>query len=445
MMFKRYVSNYKSIIRLGLPIVVGQAGIIVVAFADSIMVGRYSTDALSAASFVNSIFNLAAMTSMGFAYGITPLVGALFGQDNHQRIGSVMRNAMGLNFLYTLLLMSIMGILYFNLHRLGQPPQLLPLIRPYFLLYLAGLLPIMIFNVWAQCSYGMKSTKMPMWIVLGGNVLNIVGNYVLIYGHWGFPEMGLVGAGVSTIVARSACALAIVLIFMFGHRYQRLRQGYKSGARKLQTARTIFKTSMPISMQLFMETAAFSGAAIFVGWLGAVELAAFQIILTISTLGFCFYYSLGAATSVLVANAAGVGDYAKMRRIGWAGYHLTLVLAMVASLALVFLGKPLIGLFTTDTTVIACAMSLIAPVVAYQLGDATQTNFANALRGTSKVMPMLWIAFVSYLAVGLPATYIFAFPCGWGIQGVISSFSVSLFLAGGLFLYFFFKYTRKNE
>lgn len=440
---QRYLSNYKQIIRLGLPIVVGQAGLIVVGFADNIMVGRYSTEALSAASFVNNIFNMAVMACLGFTYGITPLVGALFGGRNHDRIGSLMRNAQFINILYTLAVMAVMGVIYLNLDRLGQPEELLPLIRPYYLLFLCGMLPMTVYNIWAQCSYGMKSTQMPMWIILGVNILNVGGNYLLIYGHCGMPELGLFGAGLATLAARCSSALIIVFIFMTGKRFAAVRAGYRNSRRSGNSARLLFRTSLPVSMQLFMETAAFSGSAIFVGWIGATELAAFQVMVIVGTLGFCFYYSLGAATSVLVANAAGSGDYVKMRRIGFSGYHLTLLMALSASAVFAIAGRSLIGLFTHDPAVIAVAMTLIPPLLCYQLGDATQVNFANALRGTSKVMPMLWIAFVSYLVVGLPVTYLFAFPLGGGIVGVFYSFSVSLFLAGALFFYYFMKYTRK--
>ena len=445
MNFQRYLSNYKQIARLGLPIVVGQAGLIIVGFADNIMVGRYSTEALSAASFVNNTFNMAVMACLGFAYGITPLVGALFGQQEQERIGSLMRSALAINVIYSLAVTALMTILYLNLDRLGQPEELLPLIRPYYLLYLCGLLPMAVYNVWAQCSYGMKGTRMPMWIILGANLLNVGGNYLLIYGNCGMPELGWCGAGLATLASRRLCAVVIVVIFMTGKRYAAVRSGFRPAQCSAAKFRLLVRTSIPVSLQLFFETAAFSGAALFVGWLGAIELAAFQVMVIIGTLGFCFYYSLGAATSVLVANAAGVGDYAKMRRIGFSGYHLTLLMALCASATFLFAGRHLIGLFTHDQAVIAVAMTLIPPVLCYQLGDATQVNFANALRGTSKVMPMLWIAFVSYLLIGLPSTYLFGFLLGGGIVGVFYSFSVSLFLAGGLFFYYFMKYTRKRE
>lgn len=445
MNLKEYVSNYKQIARLGLPIVVGQAGMIIVGFADNIMVGRYTTEALSSASFVNNVFNMAALACMGFTYGITPLAGALFGRGEERKIGKLMRNAAVINVAYTLLLTLLMGILYLNLDRLGQPAELMPLIKPYYLLYLCGLLPMTLYNVCAQCSYGMKGTQMPMWIILGANLLNVVGNYLLIYGNCGFPELGLFGAGLATLLARVTTAVAILAIFMTGRKFATLRRGFAEARVSRESLSLLGRTSLPVSLQLLFETAAFSGAAIFVGWIGATELAAFQVMVIIGTLGFCFYYSLGSATSVLVANAAGRGDRRAMRRMGFAGYHLTLLMALCASMMFLFGGRHLIALFTPDAAVIAMCLTLIPPMICYQLGDATQINFANALRGTSRVMPMLWIAFVSYIVAGLPSSYLLGFTAGGGIVGIFYSFSVSLFLAGALFLIYFMKYTRSSE
>lgn len=442
---KNYLTYYKQIASLGLPIIVGQAGMIVVGFADNIMVGHYTTDSLSAAGFVNNTFNMVNLACIGFTYGITPLVGALFARGEAGRIGRLMRNAFLINLMYTGLLMLLMGILYINIGHLGQPDELLPLIKPYYRLSLYGLFPMMLYNVLTQCSYGMKGTRMPMWIILGANLLNVCGNYLLIYGHYGFPELGLYGAGLATLFARLMSAVVIIAIFAFGRKYSELRRSIHSSRCNNTDLRRLGKTSLPISMQLFFETAAFSGAAIMVGWIGATELAAFQVMVIIGTLGFCFYYSLGSATSVLVANAAGREDYREMRRIGYAGYHLTLLMALCASLAFVFGGRKLIGMFTPDPKVIGVCLSLIMPMVCYQLGDATQVNFANSLRGTSKVMPVLWIAFFSYVMVGLPSTYLFGFTLGYGIVGIYYSFSVSLFLAGALFLFYFLKYTRKRD
>lgn len=439
------IDYYKSIVRLGLPILVGQAGMIIVGFADNMMVGRYSTDALASASFVNGMFNWVIFCCIGFTYGVLPLAGAIFGRltGNAERgIGELLRNAVTLNTIFTFALMVVMGVMYFNLHRLGQPAYLMPMIRPYYLLALCGMIPVSLFNVFAQWSYSIKNTTMPMWIILGSNALNIAGNYLLIYGHCGLPELGLTGAGISTLIARTACPLAIMSAFFIFKKYRLYREGFFQARVSRPYFRKIWVTSLPIAMQMAFESGSFAVAAVMAGWLGAISLAAYQIIVIVGTLGFVLYYAIGSAIAVLVSNEAGKHDSRAMRQAGWCGYHVMLLMTTVSTLIFIFFARGLIGWFTDDADVLAATIALIFPLVMYQLGDATQITFANALRGTSKVMPMLWIAFVSYIVVGIPATYALAFTAGMGLYGIILSFSVSLFLAGALFLYFFLRATR---
>jgi MATE family multidrug resistance protein len=440
---KHSAGRHGAIIRLGVPILIGQLGIIVVAFADNIMVGRYSTEALASASFVNNVFNMANFACMGFSYGLTPLMGALYAQKRFDTIGTMMRTGMWLNLAFTLLVMAIMAGVWLNLDHLGQPAELLPLIRPYYLIVLAGLLPMAVFNVLSQWLLAINRTRLPMWIMLASNAINILGNYALIYGKLGMPEMGLMGAGVSTFIARMVCPLTAVAIFCLREEFRPYRRGFFHGTAGAGMAAQVNRTSWPVAWQLTFESGSFTFAAVMAGWLGAVSLAAFQIIVIIGTLGFCVYYSMGNAMSALVANAAGRGERREMRRIAFAGYHIILALATVSSLTFILFGRDIIGAFTTDAQVVKATAVLIVPLVMYQLGDATQINFANALRGTSHVMPMLWIAFASYMVVGLPATYLLGFTCGLGTYGIVLSFSVSLFMAGALFLYFFLRATRK--
>ena len=177
-----YTQHYKALLRLGLPIVVGQAGVIALAFADTIMVGHHSTEELAAASFVNNLFTLCIIFSTGFSYGLTPVVGELYGKGDRHRAGQALRSGLAANTLVALLLTAIMTVLYFFVDRMGQPPQLLPLIRPYYIVLLVSLVFVLLFNGFKQFADGITDTKTSMWILLGGNSLNVVGNYVLIYG-----------------------------------------------------------------------------------------------------------------------------------------------------------------------------------------------------------------------------------------------------------------------
>lgn len=415
---------------------------IVVGFADNIMVGHYSTEALASASFVNNLFNVAIFCCIGFTYGLTPIVGSYFTQKRHGDIGAAMRTGVVLNVIFTLAVMAIMTAIYFNVDRLGQPEQLLPLIRPYFLIYLAGMLPISVFNVFAQWSYGINDTRLPMWIILGSNVVNIIGNYALIFGHFGLPELGLTGAGISTLIARCICPVVIICCFVSLKKNRRYFDAFLRSRVNMPIVRKIWRISIPISMQMTFESGSFTMAAVMTGWISAIDLAAFQVIVIIGTLGFCIYYSVGSAVTIQVSNEAGRDDRKAMRRVAWSGYHVLLLLMAISSAIFIFFGRDMMKAFTDDPAVLALTSSLIFPLVLYQAGDATQINFAGALRGTSKVMPMLWIAFFSYIVVGVPATYALGFPAGLGSYGIILSFSVSLFIAAALFLTFFLKATR---
>lgn len=436
--------HYKDTLRLGLPIAVGQIGVIATGFADTMMVGRYSTDALAAASFVNNLFTLVSFLLMGYSYGLTPLVSARVGRGEKTEAGGLLRQALVANGLYGLLLLGVMAGLYFFIDRLGQPAELMPLVRPYYLIVLVSMIFVMLFNVLRQFTDGTTDTATGMWALLTGNGLNIVGNYLLIYGIGPFPELGLLGAGVSTLLSRLVTALIIAGSVVWRRHYAEFRRGFMRHRLRLSEVLFINRQSLPISLQMGMETGSFTFSAVMAGWIGAVELASFQVMVTVGTLGFLFYYSIGASMSIRVASFVGAGDWARVRLATRAGCHILIGMGLTASLVFLLMGEPLIRLFTTDTAVLAMSLSLIGPLMLYQMGDAMQICFANALRGTSHVMSMMWIAFVSYLVVNIPAGYVLGFCLGMGITGIFLAFSLGLFVAAGLFFFHFRKVLHQN-
>lgn len=430
-----------SLLRLGAPIIVSQLGTIVVSFADTAMVGNYATESLAAASFVNNLFNSALFTLMGFSYGVTPIVAALFSRGEKYAIGSTVRNGVLLNGMCGLLVIAVMTVLYFFIPYMGQPPELLPLIRPYYLIVLSSLVPLTIFGVFAQWSYGITRSKLPMWIIIGSNALNILGNWLLIGGHWGMPELGLNGAGISTLLARTACCVTLVWAFFAMRDFRDYRRGFIEKRPGGGERRRLLATSWPVACQMLFESGSFTVAAVICGTLGTLQLASFQVIVCFGSLGFCIYYGLATAVAVMVANASGRSDKPLMRHTAAAGYMLMLITAAISSSIFVLGGNTAISFFTNDPAVMAMSATLLLPLVLYQFADATQITFANALRGTARVRPMMGIAFVSYIVIGIPATYIMAHPLGWGVQGVVYSFTVSLMCAAALFVYYFRKAT----
>ncbi len=434
--------HYKATLRLGVPIAVGQIGVILVGFADTMMVGHYDTPSLAAASFVNSLFNLVTYLLLGYSYGLTPLVSSLCGRNERAAAGAELKHALCANSLFALALLSAMGVLYFFLDRLGQPAEILPLVRPYYAVVLVSMAFLALFNVLRQFTDGTTDTATGMWVLLAGNALNILFNWLLIFGIGPFPRLGLLGAGISTLFSRVAMTAAMAAAIAFRRRYADFRKGFACIALRREGVRRVNATSLPISLQMGMESGAFTFSGVMAGWLGALELATYQVVVTVSTLGFLLYYSFGAGISIRVAAYAGNGDTDSLRRAAKAGMHILAVMALTVSLVFFTAGGTLLRGFTDDPAVIALALTLIPPLMLYQMGDAMQICYANALRGTARVLPMMWIAFVSYVVVNLPVGYLLAFPCGLGLTGLYLAFSCGLFLAAALFYWQFAKSCR---
>lgn len=433
--WNRYRNEYRSLWRLGFPVLVTQVGIIVVNFADTMMVGAYGTNELAAAAFVNSIFMIAIVMQIGFASGMTPLVGALYSRGSHQEVGNTLRAGLQINFLVSLAFTLVMGVLYFFLDRFGQPEELLPLIRKYYLIILATLFPMAIFNCCQQTANGTTDTTTPMWMILCANILNIFGNYVLIYGKFGFPELGLAGAGLSTLAARYLTMAGIITVFVLSRRYRPYVSGLMKGSSAAgHIRRTVWSTSYPVMIQSGVECFLWSFGAIVCGWFGKIQLAAYQVINTISQLGFMTYMSFGVATSIRVANFNGLNDTESMKKTAAAGLHMNIVLSTIASAAFLLGGPDLIHAFTPDPAVTAAALTLITPLILYQYGDAVQLTYANALRGTSHVRPLLWISLISYIVVGIPLLLLLASGLDMQNSGVYYSFSGALLVASVLLI-----------
>ena len=425
-----YKNHYKALVSLGLPIVIGQIGVIILGFADTLMIGHHSTAELGAASFVNNVFNLAIIFSTGFSYGLTPIVGGLFGTSQYAPAGQALRNSLLANSLVAFLITLCMSVLYWNVESLGQPEELIPLIKPYYLVLLASLVFVMLFNCFKQFTDGITDTRTAMWILLGGNVLNIFGNYLLIYGKCGLPELGLLGAGISTLFSRMVMVVVFVCIFLRSSRFVRYKVGFlRMGWSKAMFCR-LNGLGWPIAFQMGMETASFSLSAIMIGWLGTIALASHQGMLAISQFTFMMYYGMGAAVAVRVSNFNGQRDIVNVRRAAYAGFHMMMALGAVLSL-IVFLFRNQLGSWFTDSPeVVTMVTSLIVPFLIYQFGDGLQITFANALRGISDVKPMMLIAFIAYFVISLPVGYLCGFVLDWGIVGVWMAFPFGLTSAG---------------
>ena len=441
---QKYREDYSATIKIGVPIVLGQLGIVVVGLVDNIMVGHFSTSDLAAASFVNSVFNIPILFGMGFSYGLTPLVGQFFGRGDKFRVGGLLRNSLLANFMIGLFLSVAMGIMYLNVHRMGQPEELLPLIRPYFLLQLTSLVFVMMFNSFKQFADGITDTKTSMWIMLSANLLNIIGNSLLIYGVWGLPALGLTGAGISTLASRVFMFVAFAILFFRKQSYRRYLVGYHRTTYNTGDLKVLNRMGMMVGLQMGMETALFSISGVMIGWLGTVPLAAHQVVASISTLGFMVYYGVGSAVSIRVSNFFGRGDIAGVRRATLAGAHLLGLLAILVSVFFLLVREHIGWLYTSSEDVVNLVAVLMVILVFYQFGDSLQIIFANALRGVADVTSMAVISFIGYFVIALPVSYICGFVLDWGIEGIWLGYPVGLTLTGGMMCWRFYYFLRKK-
>lgn len=424
---------YKILFKLGLPVLVTQLGNIIVSMADTMMVGAYGTRELASAAFVNNLYMIPIVMQMGFAGGVTPLIGALYGAKKNYEAGAMLRVGLKLNIILAMFVLLVMGTLYFFLPYMGQPPELLPLIKPYYLIVLVSVVLASLFYPCMQMALGVTDTITPMIIIIGANIINCIGNYALIFGHFGFPEWGLNGAGLSTLTARALSAVAMLSIVVLGSRYRKYREGMRKRGGLNGQRKQMLHTSLPIMIQSGIECSLWGFGAVVCGWYGKEQLAAYQVVLVMGQLGFMTYMSFATATSIRIANLTGIGNKTAIRSTANAGLHMNLALSTAASLVFIILGEQILNLFTSDTAVTAIGITLILPLVLYQYVDAVQMTYVNALRGTSKVKPLIRISILSYLVVGIPSMLAMASGLDMKSAGVYYSFSVALIVAAVLY------------
>lgn len=422
--------HYRATLRLGIPLVLAQIGQVVIGFADSAMVGHYSLSGLAAASFCVNLYNLPIVFLLGFSYGLTPLIGQLTGRHDTLGAGAMFRVGLRWNLGLGIAVTAIMALLYLFIDHMGQPSALLPHIKGYYLLQLASLPFVALFNAFKQFTDALGRTGVSMWIMLSCNLLNIIGNWLLIFGVLGCPEMGLLGAGVATLGARVAMVIIYALRFAVQRRFLRYRVGYFRHKLGAGTGRIMASMGGFIALQMGLETALFSLSIIMIGWLGELPLAAHHVAVTVQTLGFMIYYGAGAAASIRVAHYWGQGNIVMVRRAARSGLQVVLSFAVVMSLLMLLFRYPLAGLFTTSKDVIALATTLLLVGIAYQPADALQVAYANVLKGVGASRSLASVALVGYIIVALPLAYLLAFPAQLGAVGVWLAFPIGLGLAG---------------
>lgn len=437
--FNSYKPFYKRNLAIAIPAILSQLGQGVVMLADSVMVGNLGTNELAAASFAGAVIIVGYLFALGVSFGATPLIGREYSSGKYARASSLFQNSILLDLAVILLVSGILFVLSFFLDRMGQEPEVSRLARPYFLWLVASLPPLFIFQSFKQFMEGLGNTKIAMVITLISNALNILLNYLFIFGKFGFPELGVTGAGVATFVARLSMPLMFYAVFLYKRSYYRYFRFFRMKAFSLSELYALGKMGMPIGFQMLVETSTFALSAVIVGWFGAVSLASHQIAMNLSSLTFMMASGISAATTIRVSHQMGVNDYPSMRKAGFASMHLCAFENLFFALLMIVFRREIPLAFTSDPAVVDLSEILLVMCAIYQLADGLQVVALGALRGMGDVEAPMRISVICYILVSLPVAYVFGVLLDWGATGVWLGFIVSLNLAAVLLIARFLK------
>ncbi|AXT53268.1 MATE family efflux transporter [Aquimarina sp. BL5] len=452
MMLQQYTKEFNYNLRLAAPVMLGMLGHTFVGLIDNIMVGQLGTAELAAVSLGNSFMFIAMSLGIGFSTAITPLVAEADGEDNFNKGKSAFKH--GLFLCTTLGVILFLGVLVAKplMYLMKQPVEVVELAIPYLDLVAVSLIPLIVFQAFKQFSDGLSMTRYPMYATLVANIVNVVLNYLLIFGKFGFPEMGIVGAAVGTLVSR----LVMVLFLWIFLKYKEKSKAYVTQIKffVLQSSmlKKIVTLGFPSALQMFFEVAIFTSAIWISGILGKNPQAANQIALNLSAMTFMVAMGLSVAAMVRVGNQKGLLQYKELRRIAFSIFLLTFFIEIVFALCFVIFNNLLpeiyldvkdVENFADNTEVIGIAAKLLIIAALFQISDGIQVVVLGALRGLQDVKIPTVITFFAYWVIGFPISYYLGLYTEYKSSGIWIGLLAGL-TASAILLYVRFNYLSKD-
>jgi multidrug resistance protein, MATE family len=434
LLMKKYIPHYNELLKLAMPLVLTQAGQVLVQLIDNAMVGHFGTAELAAASFAGNIYLVIMLLGLGMFMGVTPLVGHARGAQNDSHVAATMKSGCVL----AALLVPVVGLISYSIAwimpYMGQSDDVVRLAVPYYRSLVVSIVPFLFFVLLKQIGEGLGNTSLAMVVTIVTTLIKIVLNYALIFGKMGFPEMGLTGAGYSTIVSRITMPLLLYVGFMCFkpiRHYFVLMRTIKSAS---QEVFNILRIGLPISVQLTLEVFSFTVSAVMMGWLGNVSLASHEIAIGLAGFTFMAANGVALATTIRVSYQLGAQDCASIGTISYSAVHLTLIFMGFCGLGFFLFQAQLPHIFTSDAQVIKQTASLLAIAALFQLFDGLQVTCLGILRGFADVKAPMFISVFSYMVVGLSVSYFCAFSLNLGPEGIWFGFLAGLIVAGSLLI-----------
>lgn len=428
-MFKAPKSEYRKSLSLAYPVMIGSLGQILVGVVDSLMVGQLGDVPLAAISYANSLLAIPLVFGIGVAYGLTPLVANADAQGKTRKAARLFKNGMVVNTVVGILIVGILFVLRPFMDQFDQDPAVVLEAIPYFTIVALSFFPLQIFFNYKQFTEGLSDTKAAMRLSLASNVLNIILNWIFIFGKFGNEPMGMVGAAYATLISR---IVMMVLMIWWVHskaRYKEHMAIFWDTKLKWDEMRAVLAIGVPSGLQYIFEVGAFAASSLIIGSIDYIEQAAHQIAISLASISYMAASGFGAAATVRVGNQLGRKDYKTLKVAATTLFEMV-VLFMAAAGVVYLLGRDFLpGLFTEETQVIEIAATLLIVTTLFQISDGVQVTALGALRGLSDVRMPTIITFVSYWVISIPLGYILGKELEMGAMGVWIGLAVGLTLS----------------
>lgn len=444
MLDKKFSDELKNNIKLSFPIIIGQLGVVLMAVADNIMVGRLlGKIELGSAGLANAIAFLIASLAVGGLPVVAPMVSKALAENKHAYLRKLLSSTIWVAIIYCLVLSFLGYILYLNYGFFNQSPEINSLFPSYMAIIMGANAVLFIFLAFKQFTDGFSKPKVAMFITLAGLIVNVVLNYLLIEGVWIFPKLKLDGAGWATLFSR---VFMLMLMLLYLLRNTSFKQIFKKIEYRVdvENISNILKRSIPGGFQFFFEIGAFTTAVIMMGWISGTALAAHNIAINIASSTYMMATGISFASGIRVGDAWGRKDYQGIGLSGNAGY-LLVFLFMSLSMLLIFSFKTqILNLYIADQNVIEAAIPLLNIAALFQLSDGVQVVGLGVLRGIADIKIPTVITFIAYWVIALPLGYILSFNFGIGAIGIWLGLLTGLTVSA-ILLYFRFKNLLKKK
>ncbi len=434
MRIKLHTNQYKTNFTLAYPVILSQGGQLLVSLVDNAMVGFLGTLPLAACSFSNSVFSVFLVLIIGFSYGSTPLMGQAVGAKDSKYLGKLLKNTFVVNILATFLIVFGLITLSFLMHYMGQTKAVTTMAIPYFEVMVYSLLPFIFFLTFRSLCESISLTKAVMTCTLLANALNIILNYIFIYGKFGSPAFGLMGAGYATLIARIFMALSLGFYVIYCKKLKKIIVFTIYSSFSKSIILKIAKISIPVSFQFTTEVLAFSCGGIMVGWISEETLAAHQIALSLGAFVYMLSTGVAAAAVIRVSNQFGKKDYKAMKIAGNSLQEMVVFFMAFWSFFFIVFSDFLPSLFIQEQEVIDIASKLLMIASIFLIFDGLQTVSLAALRAVGDVRKPTVLALVSYWVISIPVGYFVTFSLDIGVIGVWIGYIVGLISASVSFI-----------